>query len=106
MSSPDFSKWTDRRRIIERGILRHDQIIHLRMNQDAKPPRVEARVMGADRKIRPYSTAFHKLEDLFDGLEAWGNGGMVQFALPFMSTEDREFLITGMSAQDWKETFG
>jgi hypothetical protein len=106
MSSPDFSKWTDRRRMIEKKILRHDQIIHLRMNQDAKPPRVEARVMGADRKIRPCVTAFHKLEDLFDGLEAWGNGGMVQFTLPFMSTEDREFLITGMSAQDWKETFG
>ncbi len=106
MSSTDTSKWTSRRNKIEDKVLRHDQGIHIRMNQDANPPQVEARVMGLDRKLRMYSTAFHKIEELFAGLEAWGQGGMVQFTLPFMSKEDREFLITGTSAQDWKENFG
>jgi hypothetical protein len=105
MSSTDF-KWTNRRRKIEKEILRHKQIITVRMNDEADPPRMEGRITGVDMQGRPCSTSYHILEALFIGLEAWGQGDLIQRALPFMSKDDREFIMSGMSAEDWKGAFG
>lgn len=105
MSVSDF-KWTNRRRKIEKEILRHRQIIRVQMNQDADPPRMEACVVGSDLAGRPYNTAYHIMEALFIGLEAWGEGDLIQRALPFMSKDDREFLVSNMSPEDWKRACG
>lgn len=34
------------------------------------------------------------------------NGELVQRAFPTMSVDDREFLISGISPEGWKEEFG
>lgn len=40
------------------------------------------------------------------GYSAWRKGMMIQDALPELSAEDREFLISGISPEGWKEAFG
>ena len=105
MNWADF-KWTNRRRKIEKEILRHKQIISVRMNEDADPPRMEGCIVGSDLAGRHHITSYHILEALFIGLEAWGQGDLIQRALPFMSKDDREFLMSNMSPADWKGAFG
>ena len=36
----------------------------------------------------------------------WVNGELIQRAMPNVSVEDREFLISGISPKGWKKTFG
>jgi hypothetical protein len=40
------------------------------------------------------------------GLQEWLDGVHIQDALPGVSADDREFLISGISPKGWKETFG
>ena len=40
------------------------------------------------------------------GLHEWIGGVHIQDALPGVSADDREFLISGISPKGWKETFG
>ena len=42
-----------------------------------------------------------------DQLEAWEKGGaLIQDVMPEVSIDDREFLMTGMTPEDWDSTFG
>ena len=41
-----------------------------------------------------------------DGYYAWRQGRLIQDALPNVSKEDREFLISGTSPEGWREMFG
>ena len=41
-----------------------------------------------------------------DGLKKFLMGELVQDALPSISADDREFLISGISPAGWKATFG
>jgi len=34
----------------------------------------------------------------------WQNGAMIQHAFPMLNADEREFLMTGMTISDWKET--
>lgn len=43
-----------------------------------------------------------KAPDLF----RYRQGGYVQDCFPYLSKEDREFLISGTSGEGWKELFG
>lgn len=36
----------------------------------------------------------------------WQNGELIQNVMSHLTTEEREFLITGMSDQDWDDLFG
>lgn len=36
-----------------------------------------------------------------DQLNRWKNGELIQDVAPDLSIEDREFLITGMTEEDW-----
>lgn len=38
-------------------------------------------------------------------LKRWQNGEVIQRAMPDLSVEDREFLLTGSTAEEWKDTF-
>jgi hypothetical protein len=41
-----------------------------------------------------------------DGIKMWLNGERIHRALPGVSLDDREFLISGISPNGWKKTFG
>ena len=38
--------------------------------------------------------------------EAWQNGEVIQDAAPHLSVSDREFLINGVTDEEWQEAFG
>lgn len=38
--------------------------------------------------------------------DAWKAGALAQDAFPFCSAEDREFIISGITPEEWKATFG
>ena len=40
---------------------------------------------------------------LFNGLRLWASGTLAQSALRFMSSSEREFLISGISPQGWDD---
>ena len=39
-------------------------------------------------------------------LDLWKSGVSIQKAMPNISAEDREFIKTGVTAQEWNDTFG
>jgi ribosomal protein S27AE len=41
----------------------------------------------------------------FKGIEAWENGELIQRALPNLTAEQREFLMTGYDQKCWDEMF-
>lgn len=42
----------------------------------------------------------------FEQFTAFERGTMVQDAFPHLSADDREFILTGITPQEWEETFG
>ena len=36
----------------------------------------------------------------------WENGALIQNAMPDLPREDREFLISGITPEEWREHFG
>lgn len=41
-----------------------------------------------------------------DGMKAYNEGALMQEAFPFLSTDEREFLISGFTPAMWERTFG
>jgi len=41
-----------------------------------------------------------------DELKAYQNGAKIQDAMPRLSNDEREFLMSGISGEGWKQTFG
>lgn len=39
-------------------------------------------------------------------LARWNNGTLIQNAMPNISADDREFLMTGITPEEWNEVFG
>ena len=39
-------------------------------------------------------------------LDLWNSGVSIQNAMPNISAEDREFIKTGVTTQEWDDTFG
>lgn len=39
-------------------------------------------------------------------LKAWRNGVLIQNAMPNLSPDDREFIKTGITPEEWAATFG
>lgn len=39
-------------------------------------------------------------------INAWQNGELIQNAMPHLSPEEREFLITGSTPEEWEAIFG
>jgi hypothetical protein len=40
------------------------------------------------------------------GMQARRKGALIQDAFPMLSAEDREFLLSGITPEEWNETFG
>ena len=39
-------------------------------------------------------------------MDAWLNGELIQNAMPQLSADQREFLMTGITAEEWEDAFG
>ena len=39
-------------------------------------------------------------------MQAWRSGVLIQHAFPHLSAGDREFILTGISDDEWDEAFG
>jgi hypothetical protein len=54
------------------------------------------------------SGRFHTLDVAIteEQLRAYENGALVQDAFPHLSPEEREFLMTGITPEEWEENFG
>lgn len=39
-------------------------------------------------------------------LTQWENGELIQNVFPNLSADEREFIMTGITPQEWHETFG
>lgn len=39
-------------------------------------------------------------------LDAWQGGELIQVAMPHLSADDREFLMTGITPEEWDAAFG
>ena len=37
---------------------------------------------------------------------AWVNGALIQEAMPNLNADEREFIKTGITPEEWAETFG
>lgn len=40
------------------------------------------------------------------GMQARKKGALIQDAFPTLSAEDREFILSGITPEEWNETFG
>ena len=39
-------------------------------------------------------------------IAAWQGGELIQCAMPNLTADEREFIKTGITAEEWKELFG
>jgi hypothetical protein len=56
----------------------------------------------------PFSGNFHEmdLDVTEEQLARWENGEMIQDVMPHLTADEREFIMTGITPQEWEETFG
>jgi hypothetical protein len=58
-------------------------------------------------KFSPHSMKDHTREiDVTQSqLDRWQAGELIQNVMPHLSPDDREFLMTGLTPEDWEEMF-
>lgn len=39
-------------------------------------------------------------------LERWNNGELIQDVFPHLTADEREFIMTGITPEEWDEAFG
>lgn len=39
-------------------------------------------------------------------IDSWRNGELIQNAMPNLSADEREFIKTGITSEEWEELFG
>jgi len=39
-------------------------------------------------------------------LDAWRSGTLIQHAMPHLSADEREFIMTGITPEEWDNVFG
>ena len=39
-------------------------------------------------------------------IDSWQGGMLIQEAMPHLSADDREFLMTGVTPEEWTDAFG
>lgn len=53
-----------------------------------------------------FTGKMYKVVVPIEGYSKWRKGMLIQDALPELSAEDREFLISGISPEGWEQAFG
>ena len=46
------------------------------------------------------------LDVTMEEYDAWLNGELIQNAMPRLTADEREFIKTGITAEEWEELFG
>lgn len=59
-------------------------------------------------RVSPYSRKVHVMDlpVTHAQLAAWRNGELIQNALPHLTADEREFIKTGITPEEWKELYG
>lgn len=67
---------------------------------------------GTERKVAitqksPFSGEMNTVEMFLDisDFYDWREGRSIQHAMPYLSADEREFLMTGITAEEWDTTF-
>lgn len=63
--------------------------------------RFERRVVSHDIVLPKNRTP----QDLIGGIAAWEEGAFIQDALPWLPAADREFIMTGITPEEWDAAF-
>lgn len=45
-------------------------------------------------------------KEFLEQWQRWQQGKLIQYAFPTLTAEQREFLMTGLTPEKWKELFG
>ena len=58
-------------------------------------------------RTSPFSGKTNTMEiDVSDAqIEHWQNGALIQHAMPQLTPDEREFLMTGITKEEWDATF-
>lgn len=58
-------------------------------------------------RCSPFSgkTVTKELAVTEEQLDAWRSGVLIQHAMPHLSADDREFILTGILPEEWDEMF-
>lgn len=46
-----------------------------------------------------------EIDVTWDEIEKWRSGTMIQVAMPNLTPDEREFIMTGYTAEDWAKMF-
>ena len=59
-------------------------------------------------RTSPFTGMIHTKDILVteEQLARWRGGERIQNVMPFLSADDREFIMTGITADEWNNTFG
>lgn len=59
-------------------------------------------------RTSPFSGKVNRMEMTVDpgDIAKWKQGELLQVALPYLTADEREFLKTGITPQEWEDTFG
>ena len=59
-------------------------------------------------KKSPYSglTVSLEIDVTPEQIENWKSGMLIQNAMPHLSADDREFIQTGLTPEEWEEIYG
>lgn len=71
---------------------------------NGKPYEVEDLGDGRARVSR--DGVYYSVETTWSAIKEWQEGAYIQDAMPDLSLEEREFLISGFTPQQWADTFG
>ncbi|MFW6173084.1 MAG: hypothetical protein ACOC5T_05010 [Elusimicrobiota bacterium] len=72
-------------------------------NDDGKTTTVEVRNMF---RVVQKETFNVPLEKFTEGIKNYNNGQKIQEAFPFLSDEEREFMMSGLTFEEQKSIFG
>jgi len=50
--------------------------------------------------------SFREIDVTPDQLDRWMRGGVIQKVMPHLSADDREFIMTGITPEEWEDVFG
>lgn len=54
-------------------------------------------------RTSPFTNKVHSLDiDVtLEDIEAWQAGGLIQDVMPHLTADEREFIMTGITAEEW-----
>jgi len=75
-------------------------ITNIRILREGYRTRVQLLDMHKQEKERILDADFDSMND---GFNAYQNGSLIQSAFPFLSNSEREFILTGLTDEEWEE---